>query len=71
MGTFSKKILKIGELLSEFKTWPLKALNLFYDKIFSEKGHLTGHERNHTGEKPFQRKFYEKKIFRKKILHWT
>ena len=30
LGTFSKKILKIGELLSEFKTWPLKALNLFF-----------------------------------------
>ena len=29
MGTFSKKLLKIGELRSEFKTWPLKALNLF------------------------------------------
>ena len=28
LGTFSKKLLKIGELLSEFKTWPLKALNL-------------------------------------------
>jgi len=29
LGTFSKKLLKIGELLSEFKTWPLKVLNLF------------------------------------------
>ena len=29
LGTFSKKLLKIGKLLSEFKTWPMKALNLF------------------------------------------
>ena len=34
MGTFSKKILKIGELMSEFKTWPLKALNLFFLHFF-------------------------------------
>ena len=34
LGTFSKKLLKIGELLSEFKTWPLKALNLLFVIFF-------------------------------------
>ena len=44
--------MKIVELLSEFKTWPLKALNLFYPNFWSI--HLILEIRNSTYDRIFQ-----------------